>query len=76
MSPHLKPLPDCEGPKLEPFTQDITAHDFEFLDIPHLDDRAVHSVIAKVKIDGQAYCLKMVRSKIQTHPSRGPVINN
>ena len=27
----LKPLPDLEDPKLDPFTQDITAHDGEFL---------------------------------------------
>ena len=65
MSPVLKPLPDCEGPKLEPFTEDITAHDFEFLDIPSVH-APVHSIIARVKIDGQVYCLKMDRADILT----------
>lgn len=65
MSPILKPLPDCEGPKLEPFTQDITAHDCEFLDVPGIHE-AVHSIISKVKIDGRVYCLKMVRGDILT----------
>ena len=75
MPPFLKPLPDCEGPKLEPFTQDITAHDFEFVDIPYTES-AGHSAIAQVKIDGQAYCLKLVRSKIPTYPPRRYIINN
>ncbi len=55
----LKPLPDCEGPKLDPFTQDITAHDLEFLDIPYCEN--AHSIIARVKIDGRVYCLKLVK---------------
>ena len=56
----LNPLPDLEGPKLEPFTQDITTHDIEFLWIPYLLDEAAHSMIAKVRIDEKIYCLKMV----------------
>ena len=72
MLPILKPLPDCEGPKLGPFTQDITAHDFEFIDVPDMD-WAGHSVIAKVKVDGKAYCLKMVRGK---NPTRHYIISS
>ncbi|SPO01423.1 uncharacterized protein DNG_04098 [Cephalotrichum gorgonifer] len=56
--PILKPLPDCEGPKLEPFTQDITAHELEFLEVP-LFESQLHSIIIKLKIDGRVYCLKL-----------------
>lgn len=55
----LKPLPELEGPKLDPFTQDVTAHDLEFLAIPKIE-WAGHSLLARVKIDGQEYCLKRV----------------
>ena len=58
----LKPLPDLDGPKLEPFTLDITAHDVEFLWVPRLDEEAMHSIIAQARIDGRVYCLKLVCS--------------
>lgn len=55
----LKPLPDVEGPKLEPFTQDISAHDLEFLAVLS-NEYNDHSLITRVSIDGQEYCLKLV----------------
>ena len=56
--PTLKPLPDIEGPKLECFTQEITAHDIEFLPVIY-DDSAGHSLITSVRIDGREYCLQL-----------------
>ncbi|SPO01966.1 uncharacterized protein DNG_04639 [Cephalotrichum gorgonifer] len=67
MAPLLKPLPDCEGPKLEPFTQDITAHDIEFLEIPSHD--CAHGIITKVRVDGKLYCLKLRRASRAENPS-------
>lgn len=55
--PSLKPLPDCEGPKLECFTDDLLAHDFKFLTII---DRGAHSAVVKAEIDGKIYAIKMV----------------
>ncbi|KAH6685451.1 kinetochore Sim4 complex subunit FTA2-domain-containing protein [Plectosphaerella plurivora] len=57
--PSLKPLPDCEGPKLEAFTDDLFAHDVEFLSINFAGDDGLHSQIFKTMIDGKLYCLKM-----------------
>lgn len=57
--PPLKPLPEVEGPRLEPFTQDITAHDLELLAVIY-NDSAAHSLITRVEIDGREYCLKLV----------------
>ncbi|UPK95483.1 hypothetical protein LCI18_006418 [Fusarium solani-melongenae] len=53
--PTLKPLPDCEGPKLECFTDDLLAHDFKFLTII---DMGVHSALVKAEIDGKIYAIK------------------
>jgi len=55
--PTLKPLPDCEGPKLERFTNDLTKHDFKFLE--YLGSGS-HSVVVKAEIDGKIYVIKLV----------------
>lgn len=56
--PSLEPMPDLEGPKLGPFTDDLLSHDVEFLD---LLNGGVHSLVYKTKIDGKLYALKIVR---------------
>lgn len=55
--PTLKPLPDCEGPKLECFTDDLSKHDFKFLE--YLGE-GCHSVVLKARIDGKFYVVKFV----------------
>ncbi|PNP85750.1 hypothetical protein FNYG_00806 [Fusarium nygamai] len=52
----LKPLPDCEGPKLEPFQHNLEADDVEFLKI--LEDSNAHSKIIKTRIGDKIYCIK------------------
>ncbi|KAI8712753.1 hypothetical protein NCS52_01374300 [Fusarium sp. LHS14.1] len=54
--PTLKPLPDCEGPKLECFTDDLFAHDFKFLDIAGV---GCHGATVKAEIDGKLYAIKI-----------------
>ena len=56
--PHLKPLPDYEGPKLEAFTDDFAAHDIEFLKA--LWSGTAHGNVFKTKIDGKIYAVKLV----------------
>ncbi|KAJ4209583.1 hypothetical protein NW759_013437 [Fusarium solani] len=63
--PSLKPLPNCEGPKLECFTDDLLAHDFKFLTII---DMGAHSVVVKAEIDGKIYAIKMFHSEGTTQP--------
>lgn len=54
----LKPLPNCDGPKLNPF--DFGGpQDIEFLD--YLGS-GLHSHVFKVQIRGHTYALKLVRS--------------
>ncbi|KAF5626745.1 hypothetical protein F25303_10987 [Fusarium sp. NRRL 25303] len=53
--PTHKPLPDCEGPKLECFTDDLSKHDFKFLE--YLGE-GCHSVVLKARIDGKFYVVK------------------
>ncbi|RKL37158.1 hypothetical protein BFJ72_g7814 [Fusarium proliferatum] len=54
--PTLKPLPDCEGPKLECFTDDLTKHNFKFL---QLLGSGCHSTVVKAEIDGKIYVIKL-----------------
>ncbi|KAF4960611.1 hypothetical protein FSARC_10425 [Fusarium sarcochroum] len=54
--PTLKPLPDCEGPKLECFTDDLTTHDFKVL--AYLGS-GCHSEVVKAEIDGNIYVIKL-----------------
>ncbi|KAF5532628.1 hypothetical protein FMEXI_12284 [Fusarium mexicanum] len=55
--PPLKPLPDCEGPKLEPFEYDFEGDDVEFLKILE-PDYAAHSKIIKTRIGDKIYSIK------------------
>lgn len=53
----LRPLPDCDGPKLKPF--DFRGpQNIEFLE--RIGD-GLHSYVFKVKILGEVYALKLVR---------------
>ncbi|KAH7244413.1 uncharacterized protein BKA55DRAFT_692218 [Fusarium redolens] len=54
--PQLKPLPDCEGPKLECFIDDITTCDFKLLG---LLGGGCHSLVWKAEINGKVYAIKM-----------------
>lgn len=65
----LKPLPDCEGPKLEAFTDDhFAAHDVEFLKALWSD--TAHGNVFKTKIDGKVYAIKLVSRLIWFLPRR------
>ena len=55
--PQLKPLPDCEGPKLECFIDDITTCDFK---IVGLLGTGAHSQVWKAEINGKVYAIKTV----------------
>ncbi|KAJ9422617.1 hypothetical protein QL093DRAFT_2116435 [Fusarium oxysporum] len=54
--PQLKPLPDCEGPKLECFIDDITTCDFKLLGPL---GSGCHSQVWKAEINGKVYAIKM-----------------
>ncbi|KAH7184707.1 uncharacterized protein B0J16DRAFT_319506 [Fusarium flagelliforme] len=53
--PQLKPLPDCEGPKLECFIDDITTCDFKIVGKLGV---GVHSQVWKAEINGKVYAIK------------------
>lgn len=55
--PQLKPLPDCEGPKLECFIDDITTCDFK---IVKMLGTGAHSKVWKAEINGKVYAIKTV----------------
>ena len=55
--PQLKPLPDCEGPKLECFIDDITTCDFKIVKIL---GSGAHSQVWKAEINGKVYAIKTV----------------
>jgi hypothetical protein len=59
----LKPLPDFIGPKLDPFTNNLEAHQVKFIEIlgGHIGP-GQDGVPIKVKIDGRLYVLKVVRN--------------
>ncbi|KAF5679312.1 hypothetical protein FCIRC_6157 [Fusarium circinatum] len=54
--PHSKPLPDCDGPKLECFLDDITIDDFKLLGI---SGSGAHSQVWKAEIHGKVYAIKI-----------------
>ncbi|RMJ08872.1 hypothetical protein CDV36_011501 [Fusarium kuroshium] len=53
----FKSLPECEGPKLEPFPHDMGADHVEFLSQLVMD--STHATIIKIKIDDKFYALKL-----------------
>ncbi|KAF5528959.1 hypothetical protein FNAPI_14033 [Fusarium napiforme] len=54
--PQLKPLPDCQGPKLECFIDDIAACDFNLIE--RLGS-GCHSQVWKAEINGKVYAIKL-----------------
>lgn len=52
------PLPQCQGPKLQPFCKGKPQIDF--LRRLSATDEAIHSHVFEVLIDGQVYALKLV----------------
>ncbi|CAG7559536.1 unnamed protein product [Fusarium equiseti] len=62
---HLTPLPNIEGPKLDPFTQNIDNHNFvmhEFL------GSGVHSAVLRVAIDHIPYVIKVFKPEWTREP--------
>jgi hypothetical protein len=55
---NLKPLPEGDGPKLEPFNHDLLADDVEFLEF--LGHHGIHGAIVKTRIRGHLYAIKFV----------------
>ncbi|UPL01269.1 hypothetical protein LCI18_012203 [Fusarium solani-melongenae] len=53
---NLKPLPEGDGPKLEPFNHDLLADDVEFLEF--LGHYGIHGAIVKTRIRGHLYAIK------------------
>ncbi|KAF4499369.1 hypothetical protein FAGAP_4442 [Fusarium agapanthi] len=64
--PQLKPLPDCQGPKLECFIDDITTCDFKL--IKRLGS-GCHSQVWKAEINGKVYAIKLFFSLWAREPS-------
>lgn len=62
MPPRLRPLPDCDGPKLEPFTQNFEDLKFELEKVIKEEWGYAHGIIIKAKLDGKTYAIKFVRS--------------
>jgi len=56
----LKPMPECDGPKLAAFADDAFSLDLEFMEIVPYE--SAHSIIVKTRINGRIYALKMVRN--------------
>ncbi|KAM6536387.1 hypothetical protein FALCPG4_002394 [Fusarium falciforme] len=53
----LKPLPDVDGPKLEPFGHDMLADHVEFLEL--VQQKTGHGWVIKIKIGEKLYALKV-----------------
>ncbi|KAJ4260889.1 hypothetical protein NW757_001277 [Fusarium falciforme] len=53
---NLKPLPEGDGPTLEPFNHDLLADDVEFLEF--LGHHGIHGAIVKTRIRGHLYAIK------------------
>ncbi|KAK3331570.1 kinetochore Sim4 complex subunit FTA2-domain-containing protein [Cercophora scortea] len=65
--PRAKPLPECEGPKLEPFADDILDLDIKFLDIiTTADDGGRKAIVLKARIDRKIYAVKIFQHRINT----------
>ncbi|KAF5650106.1 uncharacterized protein FTJAE_671 [Fusarium tjaetaba] len=64
--PRSKPLPDCEGPKLECFLDDITTDDFKILG--YLGG-GCHSNVFKAQIHGEVYAIKIFSDYPTKEPS-------
>lgn len=60
----LKPLPDVDGPKLEPFGHDMLADHVEFLEL--VQQKTGHGWVIKIKIGEKLYALKIVSTQTST----------
>lgn len=58
----LAPLPECKGPKLEPFPHGLASDDIEFLSL--LNVPSAHASIFKIKMNERVYALKLVGNSI------------
>ncbi|KAH6692542.1 kinetochore Sim4 complex subunit FTA2-domain-containing protein [Plectosphaerella plurivora] len=74
--PPLLPLPQCEGPKLQPFTQDFESIELEPELLIKDCDGFAHGMVLKAKIDGKTYAIKFFVQRwlppetfIQKYPS-------
>ncbi|RSL62424.1 hypothetical protein CEP53_004757 [Fusarium sp. AF-6] len=63
----LKPLPDVDGPKLEPFGHEMVADDVEFLE--QVQDSSAHGKILKIKIGDKCYALKIFTCNMTDLPN-------
>jgi hypothetical protein len=69
----LRPIPDCPGPKLEPFEgvdEDGHISDIKFL---KKIGEGLHSYTFKVDVGGAIYCLKVVRGTAPS-PFSAPIL--
>jgi hypothetical protein len=58
---HLKPLPNCEGPKLHPFTHSHARIEWlERLDAERASHSGPEGYVFKVRIESRIYALKVV----------------
>ncbi|KAK2692435.1 hypothetical protein QWA68_008447 [Fusarium oxysporum] len=64
--PPSKPLPDCDGPKLECFLDDITTGDFKILGFL---GAGCHSQVWKAEIYGEVYAIKIFSDLGAKEPS-------
>ncbi|RTE82170.1 hypothetical protein BHE90_003312 [Fusarium euwallaceae] len=62
----LRPLPEGDGPKLEPFTCNLLADDVEFIEI--LGHNGIHGVIIKTRIGDHLYAIKFFPETVESKP--------
>jgi hypothetical protein len=63
--PRSKPLPDCDGPKLECFLDDITTDNFKILGF---SGSGAHAQVWKAEIHGEVYAIKIVSASPDQSP--------
>lgn len=71
--PPSKPLPDCDGPKLECFLDDITTGNFKILGFL---GAGCHSQVWKAEIYGEVYAIKIVNAPFDQSPSYLSLLSN
>ncbi|KAK3681818.1 kinetochore Sim4 complex subunit FTA2-domain-containing protein [Podospora appendiculata] len=65
--PTAKPLPDCEGPKLEPFADSIFDLNIKFLGIiTTADDGGRKAIVMKARIGRKIYAVKIFQHRSNT----------
>jgi hypothetical protein len=61
----LPPLPQIEGPRLEPFLDDIEKHNYTVLEFL---GAGAHSAVLRIQINNVIYVVKFVSTKLATIP--------